>query len=307
MQAARKAKENLLSNPDVNAEKIMILGRGSKLIGGKLSTELTRDALQSILLDGFFPECGLDAVPTTARRTGFMEIGLPFAVEAGITKHLAQFLSRHAADRPVTHILFNGGVFNGIVLRDRLLNIISTWLPSAPVMIEEAEHDLAVARGAAYLGAASRGRGIRIRAGTARSYYIGIETPMPSVPGVRPPINALCVVPFGMEEGSEADVPGGELGLVVGQPVEFRFLSSTNRKDDRIGTVLDDFTWPDVLVEGPPLEASLPAEALDPGSLVPVRLRVKVTDIGTVEIWSVRTDGTGQWRLEFNVREQETA
>jgi len=305
VQAARNAKEKLLSNPEIESEKITIMGRGSKLIGGKISTELDRAELESILLDGFFPVCGADAAPATARRTGFAEMGLPYAVDAGVTKHLASFLARHTdAERPLTHVLFNGGVFNGSVLRDRLMSIIGSWTTTPPTLLPEADHDLAVARGAASFGATKLGKGVRIRGGVARSYYIGIETPMPSVPGVEPPIRALCIVPFGMEEGSQAGVPGGELGLVVGQPVAFRFLSSTDRKDDAPGTLLDEYTWPDHLTEGAPLEATLEAEGLEPGSLVPVRLEVQVTEIGTVEIWSVQVDGPGRWRLEFNVREQ---
>jgi hypothetical protein len=115
----------------------------------------------------------------------------------------------------------------------------------------------------------------------------------------------MCVVPFGMEEGTEARVPGAELGLIVGEPVEFRFLSSTTRKGDSIGALLDEYEWPDHLIEGPPLEVTLEAQGLAPGTVVPVRLEVKATDIGTVEVWSVRTDGSQRWRLEYNVREQE--
>ena len=96
--------------------------------------------------------------------------------------------------------------------------------------------DRAVARGAAYYGLVRRGKGIRIRGGTARAYYIGVETALPAVPGSPPPLKALCVVPFGMEEGTEADVPGQEFGLVVGEPAEFRFLGSTVRRADTVGT-----------------------------------------------------------------------
>jgi molecular chaperone DnaK (HSP70) len=305
IQAARDAKEKILGDETLESAPITILGRGSKLIGGKISTTLTRADVERVLLDGFFPLCGLDAVPSTQRRTGFMELGLPFAVEPGITKHLALFLRRHAKPGVLpTHLLFNGGVFNSPILRQRLIEVL-TGFGRRPVVLEESDHDLAVARGAAYYGASRLGRGIRIRGGTARSYWIGIETSMPSVPGVRPPIRAMCVVPFGMEEGTEATVPGTQLGLVVGEPVEFRFLSSSTRKTDFIGNVLDEFEWPDHLVEGAPLVATLEPEGVEPGTVVPVRLEVKVTEIGTVEIWSVRTDGPGRWRLEFSVREQK--
>ena len=174
-------------------------------------------------------------------------------------------------------------------------------------MLTDTIDDHAVARGAAYFGATKEGRGIRIRGGTARSYYIGIETPMPSVPGVPPPVNALCVVPFGMEEGTQANVTGLELRMVVGQAVHFRFFNATTRKDDVMGAVLDEYTWPEALTESAPLQATLNADDLEAGTLVPVRLEVRVTEIGTVEIWSAATNGSGRWRLEFNVREHETA
>ena len=44
-------------------------------------------------------------------------------------------------------------------------------------------------------------------------------------------MKAVCVVPMGMEEGTEVELPSREFGLVVGEPVEFRFLSSTQRAD----------------------------------------------------------------------------
>ena len=307
VQAARQAKEKLLSNPELQSESIVVLGRGSKLIGGKLKTELTREEIENILIDGFFPQCALNDIPQQQPRTGFMQIGLPFASEPGITKHLAQFLTtHHTSERGISHILLNGGVFNSEVLRTRLVKIVGGWFESTPSLIQDSDHNQAVARGAAYLGNSKVSGGMRIRAGTARSYYIGIETPMPSVPGVKPPINALCVVPFGMEEGSHATVPGGELGLVVGQDVEFRFLNSSTRKDDAIGTMLDSFTWPDHLTEGSPIRMTLSADELDAGSVVPVRLEVHVTEIGTVEIWAVNQTSEKRWRLEFNVRESGT-
>ena len=64
-------------------------------------------------------------------------------------------------------------------------------------------YDYANSKGAALYGRNRvTGQGIRIKAVTARSYYVGLETSMPAVPGFKPPIKALCVVPQGMEEGS---------------------------------------------------------------------------------------------------------
>lgn len=303
--STRAAKEKLLSGEPVDEVGVNILGRGSKLIGAKISTTLLRADAERILVEGFFPRCAKDARPATSRRTGFMELGLDFAVETAVTKHLAGFLGRHSEGKRVTHVLFNGGVFNSPVLRDRLVEVMAAWAGTPPVVLEDSDHDLAVARGAAYYGGTKLGRGIRIRGGTARSYYVGIETAMPSVPGVRPPIRALCVVPFGMEEGTATSVPSHELGLVVGEPVEFRFLSSSNRKKDLVGEVLDEYTWADHLAEGSPLVATLEAgEGFPPGALVPVRLEVRLTEIGTVEVWSAHVGGNQRWKLEFNVREQ---
>jgi hypothetical protein len=237
-----------------------------------------------------------------------MELGLPFVSDTAITRHMAQFLATHDKGRGLpTHILFNGGVFNSPLLRERLVETMAGWTDKgeAPHVLEGADYDLGVARGAAYYGAVRRGRGIRIRGGTARSYYLGIETSQPAVPGVPPPIRALCVVPFGMEEGTEAEVPGGDLGLVVGEPVEFRFLESTTRKQDQIGQVLDEFTWPAELTETSPISSTMEAEGVAPGTLMPVRLQVKLTEIGTLEVWSVATEGKHRFRLEFNVRERE--
>ena len=159
-----------------------------------------------------------------------------------------------------------------------------------------------MALGAAYYGQVRRGKGIRIRGGVPRSYYVGIETSAPAVPGVAPPIKALCVVPMGMEEGTEADVPGPEFGLVVGEPAEFRFLGSTTRRDDPVGTVLDRWQ-PEELQELAPIETVLAAEDGQAGEAVPVRLHAHVTEVGTLELWCNSTRDPRRWKLEFNVRE----
>ncbi|MEQ8980811.1 MAG: Hsp70 family protein [Deltaproteobacteria bacterium] len=297
VMGARRAKETLLTDASVESVPLTILGRGSKLIGNKIRTELLRAELESILLEGFFPACAADAKPQEARRTGFMEIGLPFVQDAAITRHLAQFLARHGAP---SHVLFNGGVFNSALLRARLIEIIGSW-GTAPQVLEEDDTDLAVAKGAAYYGAVRAGGGIRIRGGVARSYYVGMETAAPAVPGVAPPVRALCVVPFGLEEGSSIDVPGVQLGLVVGEPATFRFFSATHRKADAPGLVLDEFTWPDQLEETAPITATIEADGLEPGTVIPVTLAATVTELGTLELWSVAQDGQ-RFKLEYNVR-----
>jgi molecular chaperone DnaK (HSP70) len=305
--SCRAAKETLFRDTKKPSAPIAVLGRGSKVIGGSLKTELTRETLDAVLLDGFFPRCAATDQPARGRRLGLTEIGLPYAADPAITRHLARFLSRqggslHTESGTITPsaVLFNGGVFQADTLRQRIVDVLSDWGKSPVVPLGATDLDLAVAHGAAYYGLVRRGKGIRIRGGVPRAYYVGVETSAPAVPGVVPPIKALCVVPMGMEEGSEADVPGLEFGLVVGEPAEFRFLSSTTRRDDTVGTLVERWSAEEIQ-ELDPLEASL-GEGRD-GDVVPVRLHSHVTEVGTLDLWCESTRGDDRWKLEYNVRE----
>jgi hypothetical protein len=207
-----------------------------------------------------------------------------------------------------THILFNGGVMKAAVLRDRVVDVLNSWLQQegfdalgGEQILETPDLEHAVARGAAYYGKARRGRGVRIRSGASRTYYIGIESAMPAVPGMEAPLKALCVVPFGMEEGTEAAIPGREFGLVVGEPAEFRFLSSSVRKQDQVGSLLED--WGTDIEELSPLEVTLRLDGQQ-GTVVPVRIETRVTELGTLEVWCVSRDGAQRWKLELNIREK---
>jgi len=297
--ACRAAKEQLLGDESLAKAPVAVLGRGSKVIGGTIKTELDRADVTKSLVDGFFPVCDAAARPERGRRSGFQELGLPYAADAAVTRHLAEFVARHG--RMPTAILYNGGVMKGTALRRRLGDVVRGWTGDALCELGGTDFDLAVAHGAAYYGLVRRGKGVRIRGGTARSYYIGIETAMPAVPGMRPPLKALCVVPFGMEEGTETQIAGQEFGLVVGAPAEFRFLGSSVRKTDRAGDVVED--WDDDIEELAPVEAVLPASDAAAGTPVPVRLASHVTPVGTLELWCVAKDGGKRWKLEFNVRE----
>jgi molecular chaperone DnaK (HSP70) len=318
--SCRAAKEQLFSDPKATSASVTVLGRGSRVIGGALKGELTRDEVEKTLIDGFFPQCPPDAEPRRQRVVGLQELGLPYASDPAVTKHLALFLQRQGealAERaPIrrgkkkasgpTAILFNGGVFKAEPLRERLMSVLNSWAKGAgggPVkVLQGTDLDLAVARGAAYYGLVRRGKGVRIRGGTARAYYVGVETSLPAVPGSPPPIKALCVVPFGMEEGTESDVPGQEFGLVVGAPVEFRFLGSSVRRSDPVGTLVED--WEGQIDELPPLSTALEAPGME-GRMVPVHLHSKVTAVGTLELWCLSRDNKQRWKLEFNVRERQ--
>jgi hypothetical protein len=317
--SCRNAKESLLASDAATSDKfpISVLGRGSRLIGGTVTTEVDRQSVGQILVDGFFPHCRLNDRPARRTASGFRELGLPYETDTAITRHLAAFLQAHgpAPGQPVrpTHVLFNGGVFKADVLRHRLLEVLGEWFsddprpgsPGAAVpRMLEGRHDLdhAVARGAAYYGWAKHRGGLRIRGGTARAYYVGIETAGLAVPGAPRPFRALCVVPNGMEEGTEMDVPSDEIGLIVGEPAQFRFFSSSTRKNDRPGEVLSAWSH-DELDETDSLETTLPAvEGMDE-DYAAVRFRSRITELGVLELWCVSTKNNGRWKLEFSVRE----
>jgi hypothetical protein len=304
------AKENLLQPGAAKKQPIAILGRGSSVIGGSIKTDLAYEEVETTLVDGFFPRCEANEVPKSGRRVGLQEMGLPYAADPAITRHLAKFLTRQKETASnaqsfahPTAILFNGGVMKATLLRQRLVDVLNGWLSqegsSALRMLEGTNLDHAVARGAAYYGLARRGKGVRIRGGAARSYYIGIETSMPAVPGMAAPLKALCVAPFGMEEGTESDIPGQEFGLVVGEPAQFRFLGSTTRRGDQVGTLIEEPG--DDIEELTPMETTLSWIGQE-GVTIPARLRVHLTEVGTLELWAVSRDETHRWKLEFNVR-----
>lgn len=309
--SCREAKERLLNDTRETKHPIAILGRGRKVVGGSLRLAIERGDVEETLVDGFFPRCQITDRPQSQRRAGLQEIGLPYATDPGVTRHLAHFLSRQAGavghDRTgfaqPTALLFNGGVMGAPLLRQRLVEIVNGWLRAAerdPVRVLAGgtpEH--AVARGAAYYGLARRGRGVRIRGGTARSYYIGIETSMPAVPGMPPLLKALCVVPYGIEEGTEVELPAQEFGLVVGEPATFRFLSSATRREDSVGVFVE--SWDDEIEELSPLTTTLDSEGQE-GTTIPVRLHARVSEVGVLELWCVSRDGQHRWKLEFNVR-----
>jgi len=308
--ACRAAKEALLSVDGVEKHPVAVLGRGRKLVGGTVTVELDKSSTHDFLLEGFLPACDLQATVRRQRASGFQQLGLPFEVETGITRHIAEFLRQHAAEGQTavapTDLLLNGGVFKSPAIGQRLLDVMRDWFPETPPKALAGERDLdhAVARGAAYYGWAKQRGGVRIRGGTARSYYVGIETSGLAIPGVPRPLNALCVVPRGMEEGTALDVPSAEFGLIVGEPAHFRFFSSATRKNDQPGELLRQWNE-DELSETDSLEATLSADEALAGSHVPVHFHSVITELGMFELWCVHAQTNQRWKLEFSVRDPE--
>ena len=310
--SCRAAKESLLSEQAIDPQTISILGRGSRLIGGTQSIEVSRAEATSLLIDGFFPKCDLSERANRNVQSGFQELGLPFESDSGITRHIASFLTDSLPDSSTLgkiKLLFNGGVFKSPAFRNRLMETMASWANdggSPSVLGGPEDLDRAVASGAAFYAWTKQHGGLRIRGGAARSYYVGIETAGLAVPGMPRPLQALCVVPLGMEEGTEIEVPSKQVGLVVGQPARFRFFSSSVRNADQPGTMLR-FIDEEELQETAALELALSVEETPDEGFIPVRFHSKITELGVFELWchSIRDDR--KWKLEFDIREASNA
>jgi hypothetical protein len=322
VHAASKAKITLFEDAGLALAPIAVPSRGSSLFAKAVSTTLDREMLEQVVLDGFFAKTSIGDVPGENRRGGLQEFGLPYASDPVVSKHIARFLSRSlqnvkASEKLAalvgacagtevlipTAVLFNGGVFKAAPLRARVLDLLASWNGGQPVReLQGFEPDLAVARGAAIYGRhRATGKGIRIKAGAARSYYIGLETSMPAIPGYKPPVKAVCVVPQGMQEGTEILIKGREFGLVTGRGAEFRFFSSCVRSGDSPGKILPDaerdLDDTGLLhIEIPPL-GNVPA-----GQVVPVRINAVVTELGILELWMKHANSDRRWKIEFQVR-----
>lgn len=327
LRASRVAKERLLSEGDADSWTVHVPATGSRLLAGSLQVSVDRSEVQQLLVEGFFPRVALDARPQR-HASGFREFGLPYAADPGITRYLATFLTahRHAGDdgpEPSTSqsgsststahrdasastdparpdiVLYNGGVFESRILRDRLLEVISGWFPGEasdgthwqPQLLDNDRLDLAVARGAAYYGMVRRGAGVRIAASLARSYYLGVAGESPT---------AVCIVPGNTEPGDEVDLSGCRFDLLVSQPAEFPLYVSSIRLADRPGALVG--VDPDQLTSLPPIRTVLRTRRRGDSGSVPVELHARLTEIGTLDLWCSELSGDRSWRLQFDVR-----
>lgn len=325
IHGARNAKVSLFTDLSLEQTPIAIPSRGSSLLKKTISTKLDRATLEQVVLEGFFPLTKATDLPQESRGTALLEFGLPYAPDPVVSKHLARFLTRSLINvkaspvltslvqsRPEalegqylkpTAVLFNGGVFNAAPIRRRVLDLLALWNNGSPVReLQGFQPDLAVAKGAALYGRTrATGQGIRIKAGTARSYYIGLESSMPAIPGFKPPIKAICVVPQGMEEGSELLIDEREFGLITGQPADFRFFASEVRSGDAPGQIIPNAERE--LEETARIEVTLPAiEGFPEGQAIPVVINPIVTELGNLELWMRHTGSDRRWKVDFQVR-----
>ncbi len=305
-QACRQAKEVLLAPDPPAGQTVTVIGRGRSVFAGTLHATLTPDDVRQVVFDGFFPVTGRDTLPARGARTGLHEMGLPYVSDPAITRHLAEFLSKHSAEvgqAEVDAVLFNGGVFQPASLREHLLGVMRGWYDAPrkawkPLVMTTPSLDLAVALGAAYFGWLKHTGGRRIGGGIARSYYLGVHAGEQDGSKAQ---TVLCVVPQHLEEGGEVILEKPELELALGQPVTFPLFTSTVRETDRAGDVLK--VAPDQLLRLPALHTILRGGKRAGTKNVPVTLAARSTEIGTLELYCVAKEGGNRWRLEFNVRE----
>jgi molecular chaperone DnaK (HSP70) len=352
IRQSRQVKEQMLSETAPEQLTVTLPGTGSKLIGGSLSTKVTRDEVRQFLIDGFMPRVGLADKPA-ARRSGFQEFGLPYAADPAMTRYLAAFLTAHrfagddvgqasrlsgqeenSADldpaRPDI-VLFNGGVFESPLLKERLIDCLADWFPASssapspspgpqPTILDNDRLDLAVARGAAYYGMVRRGEGVKIVASLARTYYIGVEadgpeTSVADAASIRAPDDvgadagsvghdrgpaALCLVPGNAEPGQTIELTDRQFELLVSEPVEFPLYTSSVRLTDRPGELVA--VDPEQMTALPPIRTALKVRSRRERGVVAVRLHAKLTEIGTLELWCSEIGGERTWRLQFDVR-----
>jgi molecular chaperone DnaK (HSP70) len=305
----RVAKEDLFADPNRSSATITLTGRGSAVVGGTLTDTLTREEVEEVVLEGFFPRVEAASTPRRSARIGLQEFGLPYASEAEIPRHLALFLRQHAetndgAMLKPDALLFNGGALAPLAIRERIVEIMSSWFSTAedtpwrPTVLTSTNLDLAVAHGAAYYGLVRRGQGIRIGGGSARAYYIGLSSTRQENKGEQ--VQALCLVRHGMEEGEEIHLAEPEFEVLANQPVSFPLYASSVRTSDQAGNVLQ---LPiEELSSLPAIHTVLRFGKKTGAAKIPVQVSAKFTEVGTLELWCEAKQTNHRWRLQFQLR-----
>jgi hypothetical protein len=302
-------KEGLLGPPASEAAAVTVLGSGRSVVGGALTTTVTREEVLTLVLNGFLPFVTADDVPALNRRGGLRELGLPYTADPAVTRHLAAFL-RGDEDTPVRPdlVLFNGGFFTPHELRSRVERVLASWFESdgsgwTPRVLVNRSPTTAVADGAAYFGLVRRGHGVRIGGGSPRSYYIGLrqtESTGPD-PGGREAaeVQAVCILPHGIQEGTTLDFTDRNFLVPSNQALAFTLWSSRTRRD-AAGVVIN--VPESMLHRHPPLVTELRFGKRSRHVEIPVRLEARYTELGTLAVTLVARETSHRWRLEFQLR-----
>ncbi|MDW5441597.1 Hsp70 family protein [Polaromonas sp. SM01] len=306
MDRCRAAKELLLAADAPAQTTVTLLGGGSKLVGGSRSLTLTRDEVEHLIVDGFFPQVS-DQAQARQARSGLVAFGLPYARDAAITRHLADFLRQHDAAMPDA-LLLNGGVFRAEVLVQRLTDTLAAWRGAPLRLLHNDNPDLAVARGAVAYALAQQGLAPKIGGGSARSYFLQLD----DTKDAKAKAQGICLLPRGSEPGREVLLNGRSFALRVGQPVRFQLfsaISNAHQAPAQAGelVVLDDDQFvrlpPIVMVLQAPSNTAAPDPVHTGRQEIAVQLATSLTEVGTLEMHCVSVaDPSQRWRLEFDLR-----
>lgn len=272
---------------------------GASLLSGTLRCEVSSIEIAALLLEGFFPRVTAGEHPLRAA-PGLREMGLPYAKDPAVTRHLSDFLRGRA---PVDFILFNGGLTKAPSIRRRILENLADWQAEhIPSVLENTDPDLAVALGAArFLHLRSTGDASRIEAGASHSYYIRVGAD-----------SALCLLPQGAPAEKAFTSGRSDLRALVGKPASFELMRHARRPDDQAGDVValaDEGFSPLPPVEtilAPPVGARAPS---NPSVRVGLRTRLRSTGLLRVELLCVEPGlrWDEPWPLEFSLRGGKSA
>ena len=317
----KNAKEKLLSDEALDSVNISVSSRGSSLFASALSFKLEKADVENYLTNGFFPSVDQNSTVKQARKLGLQKLGLKYETDPAISKHVVEFLRKAKAnlgsneDEMVSlrvdgelllpnKILFNGGVFKSKAIRKALLDSLGSICSGDLYELSGANYDLAVSRGASYFAKMSEtGKGIKIKAGSSRSYYLGVESSEMAMPGFEPPVEGLCVVSMGTEEGTSHVVSESEFSLLTGETAHFRFFSSNERADDLVGAVVEDAEQ--MLEETASLTSVFQLEGANKGELVAVSIETEIDDLGQMKLYLKHKTSDKKWKLDFDLRAHE--
>ncbi len=309
----RQAKENIFGK-EKKEVKITLVGEGSSLIGGTMSATLEKKLLYDVIVDGFFPFADIDTDEVRKSSYGISEIGLPYEQEPAITHHLSWFLKRHSKDvekilnkKPFPHlILFNGGALKPAFIQERIRETVSKWFGnkdnSLPKILENPDHDLSVAMGAAYYGLVKLGKGVRVGSGSARSYYLEINAEKDN--NSKKMEKAICIVERGLNEGTDVTLTDREFEVLTNQLVSFAVYSSSYRSGDRHGDVV---TVDESMTALPSIQTVIKFGKKGLKTVLPVKIEVKYTEIGTISLWCKSLSSNHRWQLQFQLRSNSAA
>lgn len=306
-QACRLAKERLLSDDTLTDVNIVVPSRGRSLFANKVQTNLSRETVMSSLIDGFFPLVNYGEQAHSVARSGISKLNLEFESDPAISRHISEFLAKHES-KP-NKILLNGGVFKAPQIKQRVHSLLNQLLANDTddqielLRCDDTHYlDNAVAKGACYYALIQSEGGIKVKSGLAENYYIGVESPMPAIPGMAPPVDAICIAPFGLDEGSEEQMLSSEFALVVGQNVDFRFFQSKNADVAELGQSINAFSL-NSLNELGKIQVCLDAGHYQEGDRVRVILSSRVTELGLLLLEAHDTQSDLSWILEYQVRD----